>query len=223
MKRLAHVAIATFFCASTASASPELIAAAKSNDLHSLQVELQNGADPDFKNATGFTSVMLAAIRGHVDVVDHLLANGADVSQVNRSGYSLAAVVATSRHDPAELVPILVKHNADLEGNYGDWEMTPFHLAILNQNTQTALAFMDQNVDLVAKDRVGDPALHAAIFQRNPVVLDALLEAGVDPFEVNNSGENSVEFMVHWGHVDFAMPHILKAHPEICERVECPS
>lgn len=146
---------------------------------------------------------------------------GADIEYTNRKGLTALAEAAQSRSNTLDAVNFLIEYNANLEGSFGEWKMTPLRLAIMNHNTPTALALIEAGADIVAPDKVGDPALHGAIYQRDAQILRALFAKGVDPFYLNDAGLNAVEFSFNWRRDKFSMDIILEFHPDICQKTKC--
>jgi ankyrin repeat protein len=90
------------------------------------------GADPRLTNRYGGTALIPAAERGHVEVVDWLLANTkVEVNHVNRLGWTalLEAIVLSDggpRHQ--RIVASLIRHGADVN-NPDHQGRTPLHHA----------------------------------------------------------------------------------------------
>lgn len=148
-------------------------------------------------------------------------AAGADIEYLNSQGLTALAEAAQSRFKTIDAVNLLIEYNANLEGSYGDWKMTPLRLAIMNHNSPAALALVGAGADIVAPDKVGDPAVHGAIYQRDDDVLRALFTKGADPFYLNDNGLNAVEFSFKWKRDKTSMPIILEFFPDICQKTKC--
>jgi len=72
---------------------------------------LQVGRDANAKDRYGQTGVMLAAMRGHTEVVRLLVAAGADLNVTAKYGLS-ALMLAVVNHHP-EVVAVLAEAGAD--------------------------------------------------------------------------------------------------------------
>ncbi|XP_065870572.1 potassium channel AKT2/3 [Euphorbia lathyris] len=69
-----------------------LCTAAKQNDITMMNELLKHGLNVDSKDRQGKTAIQIALAENYVDMVDLLVKNGADVSAVNSSGFSSAAL-----------------------------------------------------------------------------------------------------------------------------------
>jgi ankyrin repeat protein len=79
---------------STASAIAAGIRAAKSGNLAEVTQWLEAGNDPDQYDASGWTPLLWASARGHSEVVELLLENGADIAFPQRDSGALAVHMA---------------------------------------------------------------------------------------------------------------------------------
>ena len=202
-------------------ASDALIAAAKKNDIAQVKAELDGGARVEYMNGTGFTALILASTLGHLEVVQLLVAHGADVNAASKNGMTAIASAAQSRHDTAMVTQFFAQNGASLDGEFGEWEMAPLQLAIMNHNTASALVLIDAGADLMAVDKVDDPSLHGAIYQEDEKVERALLQNNVDLFFVNDNQKNAVQFAKKWNKSKFVLPIILEFYPDICNKTDC--
>ena len=83
--RLSKRSIATvfvfilIFCAcSKAGVNSDILKAAEEGDLKAIKRCLKNGVDVNAKDNEGASVLIIAAKKGHVDIVSHLIYNGAD-------------------------------------------------------------------------------------------------------------------------------------------------
>jgi uncharacterized protein len=60
--------------------------AAESGDIRGLQIQLEDRASIDARDASGRTALMLAVLHSHRDAVDALLARGADPNAADAQG-----------------------------------------------------------------------------------------------------------------------------------------
>jgi ankyrin repeat protein len=78
----------------TASAIADGIRAAKSGNLAEVRQWLQAGNNPNQYDASGWTPLLWASARGHSEVVELLLENGADIAMPQRDSGSLSVHMA---------------------------------------------------------------------------------------------------------------------------------
>jgi len=110
MKHLLLTTIAAAVLAATAFAGP-IHTAAKTGDLAGVQAELDKGVDVDEGDDSwpGMTPLHYAADEGHTEVVELLIANGADVNAKNDEG-GTPLDWAECCADKKETVDLLRKH-----------------------------------------------------------------------------------------------------------------
>ena len=64
----------------------DFIKLCKSGDARKIEEAIMNGANVNAKDNEGWTALIWAAIRGHIEVVEVLLKHGADVNAKNNNG-----------------------------------------------------------------------------------------------------------------------------------------
>ncbi|MGA3070514.1 MAG: ankyrin repeat domain-containing protein [Terracidiphilus sp.] len=95
----------------------DLINAAKSGDLPRVTTLLASGINVDAKSSKGATALFVASYYGHLDVVQALLAKGADVNA--RSNGATALYIA-SQEGQLEVVQALLAKGADVTAKLSD-------------------------------------------------------------------------------------------------------
>jgi len=65
-----------------------MMAGAEANRLDVVVHFLNKGIDPNASRGKGYTTLIVAAARGHTRIIDLLLARGADVNKTNDAGWS---------------------------------------------------------------------------------------------------------------------------------------
>jgi ankyrin repeat protein len=89
----------------------------KHGDLVALRREFASGLNSNLRDKYGNDLLMVAARIGNVPVGELLIANGADVNHVSRSGY--AAVWAAFHGGHVRFLKLLFKHGADPDRVWG--------------------------------------------------------------------------------------------------------
>ena len=104
--------IAAVLLATTAFADP-IHDAAKTGDLAGVQAELDKGVDANTKGGdAGVPPLLWAALMGHVEVAELLIANGADVDGTDKYGNTPLHYAA--HHGRKETTNLLITKGADL-------------------------------------------------------------------------------------------------------------
>jgi len=97
---------------------------------------LSQGADVDAKNSNGWTSLGVAALRGHVEISNFLVSKGADVHAKSNGGYTPLHAAAEEGH--IEVVKFLISKGADVNVESTRSEITPLDSARDNRRTEVA-------------------------------------------------------------------------------------
>ena len=95
-----------------------LLAAAKNNDVLSIQSLLADGADVNTKDGAAITPLIWASHYGHTKSVRVLILHGADVNAQSTEGFT--AIIFAAQYGYLETVGLLLKSNADLRAKNKD-------------------------------------------------------------------------------------------------------
>ena len=96
----------------TATLDQQLLEAAEHGNLKLVKTLLEKGADVNSKHEYGWTTVMLAVLKGHAAVVTLLVDKGADVNRKGPRGTT--ALIEAARKGSLELVNVLLNKGADV-------------------------------------------------------------------------------------------------------------
>lgn len=160
------------------AADPSLPDVVRTGDASAVRAALAAGADVESRDGA-FTPLTLAAIRGDVDVVRLLLAAGADPDAPTLGGMNALSMAVRSCHAGAEIIDALLAAGAGLENRSGDG-ITPLMLAIQEKRAAIALRLLEAGADVNTLGPFGDGALNYAIYVKDPVLIGAVLDRGVD-------------------------------------------
>ena len=137
------------------------------------------------------TALHCAAKEGHPEVVQVLIDAGADIDTKNRHGRS--PLDFASRSGALEVVKVLVRAGARV--NAIDYYVrTCLNLAARNGHTETVRYLVCfPEVDVNYFDMNKDTALHCAVKEGYPDVVQVLIDAGADINTRNNNGGSPLQ------------------------------
>ncbi len=137
-----------------------LMTAAKKGMIKAVEAFLDAGAKND-------NALEQAAIKGHKDVVEFLIARGADNSKM------LLRLAAQNGH--AEVLKSLIKKGVDV--NELPNHCTPLHLAARNGHTAAASVLLENRANIEAKSHSGMRALYYAVDSGQYDLVELLIKA----------------------------------------------
>ncbi len=160
-------------------------------------------ADPKLVNAPAGRYrqqlITIAAINGHVAIVELLLSKGAEI----RPTYDQAPLNAASAHGHLAVVQLLVKKGVDVneKDERGD---LPLSDAASGGHAEVVQFLLDQKANALAMDYQRDTALHRAAHRGSIASAELLLRAGVPINQKNRSGETPLHKSVANAHVEMS-------------------
>ena len=195
--------------------------------LLTIQLLLQNGADPNIQNELGSTPIIIASTYADKNAISLLLEYGADVTLTQISGMTTLhrlGLDAVQRHnqnvfsDIKESFDLLLKAGADLNAR------TTKIYPLLNGTTPflksfygyyftkgikliRAKLFLDAGVNPNQQDLNGNTALHYAVvdfvhndddYLRQVECIQFLINNGANPFIKNKSGDTPYDLTHHF-------------------------
>jgi len=122
--------------------------AAANGHLEAIKALLTNVSQNKFRNHSGFTPLMVAALNGHADIVDHLISSGADVN------YKCPSKI--SKKSPQKVVTNPV---SDLDG------YTALYLTVSNNQETCCGQLIVAGASVDTCTTAGLTALHAAVIR----------------------------------------------------------
>ncbi|MGE0486320.1 MAG: ankyrin repeat domain-containing protein [Gammaproteobacteria bacterium] len=164
-----------------APAAPDgatLVQLVRSGDRAALAAALQAVAPAVVNGAAGgMTPLMQASSQGDVEMVELLLAHGADPNARGSSRRTALQYAAERNH--AEVARRLLDAGADIDG-YDDTRLTPLVMAADRNYTELALLFLERGAAVDIVHVQGWTALIDAARHGNDELVRALLAAGAD-------------------------------------------
>ena len=114
------------------------------------------GTNVEFRTAKDESPLMLASLRGHLDLDRKLIDRGADV---NKTGWAPLHYAATSGH--VEIMELLLENHAyiDAESPNGT---TPLMMAALYGSPASVKLLLDSGADAVLRNQLGMTAIDFA-------------------------------------------------------------
>jgi len=140
---------------------PVLLIAARGGQLEVVKALTEARANLEKTNATRETAMMLAAIGGHHEVVEYLIARGA---QVNRPGWTALIYAATNGH--RRVVELLLENHAYIDAAPPNG-VTALMMAARGGHLETVKLLLEEGADPTLKTDLGQTALDWALMAKN--------------------------------------------------------
>jgi ankyrin repeat protein len=154
--------------------SHDLVLAAQSGDMDSVQDLLNAGVNPDAASAWPITALELAAQNGHAEVVRSLLWAGADVNV--RAIGRWTPLMKAAAQGFGEIAKLLVAAGADLNAANKDGD-TALILASRNGHARMVHFLLMSGARPGIENRWGKTALHYAVNANYKLIADLIREA----------------------------------------------
>ncbi len=194
-----------------------LMLAALHNHAELVSILLRDGADPtlndligeipfllsggyntdslvEYGYQTGRTALMFAVQEGHAAIVDLLLEKTSDLNQ--RDGLGLTALMIASEKGHLEIAKRLVAENADV--NVVAKKNSALSIAIDCKHEEIAKFLIESGADYQIKDDEGQTLLMDAASQGSLLLVQLLLEKGLDVNAKCNEGTALIFALNHY-------------------------
>jgi ankyrin repeat protein len=143
--------------------------------------------------------LMLAALRGNMDAVDRLIAQGAEVNATNRAGGTALMTAAIQGH--SEVVRLLISKKATVNAkNNKGW--TALMYAAWNGHTDVVKTLLAKGAEVNAQNNEGWTALMYATWKGQLATVQVLLAGRALVATPNQAGESALTLAAHRGHGD---------------------
>ena len=113
-----------------------IIDAARDGNIEAVKQHIAAGTDVSARHNMGrHTPLYFAVFKGHMEIAELLIANGADVNAKNIGDFAALHMAASWGHK--EIVELLITNGADVNAKDENGE-TPLDKAIISKHTETA-------------------------------------------------------------------------------------
>ena len=127
----------------------------------------------------GHTPLTCACRHGRKGIVEELISVGADVNKPMNNGHS--GVFLATMFQYCNIVKLLVKAGAELDGYSVQFQACPLHIACSNGDVDTLNALLLGNCDVNVIQDAGQTPLYIASELGFLNIVDALIAKGADP------------------------------------------
>ncbi|KAL8916883.1 MAG: hypothetical protein Q9208_008285 [Pyrenodesmia sp. 3 TL-2023] len=158
--------------------------AASNNQIRSLIIALNYGADIDSKDTDGHSVLDTASAAGNLKLVNVLLARGSD-TEVKCPGKT--ALLQAAWHSHGDCVLALLDHGANVN-HESLWKRKALHFASMKGNLDIVKILLARGSDCDAQDRKGETPLFMAAESAHEDCVLALLNHGANVNTHNNHG-----------------------------------
>lgn len=176
-----------------------LCGAAHVGDCETICRALDEGADPNQSNNSGWTPLRCASERGKAGAVRLLVERGADVNRGERVAGDLSYLHHAAQFGDAETVCALLAAGSDPEARDRNGK-TPLYYAahaVLCEPVAVANTLIAAGARIDAADNYGATPLHRAAEATNVAMVRALLALGVDTNTADLAGYTPLHYAVH--------------------------
>jgi ankyrin repeat protein len=173
--------------------------------------EINKRVPVNTKDENGKTALHIAAYVGHSEIVELLIAVGADVNAKDEDGSTplLQAAEGTKLvepkhgHNHAEIIKLLILNDADVNAKDKNGT-TPLHYVAGEGHKEIAELLLTKGADVNAKsswdDWDGWTPLHQAVEYGHKETTKLLIDAGADVNAKNDAGWTPLHRAAEWGH-----------------------
>jgi hypothetical protein len=184
-------------------------------DVDQVQLQISKGADVNTKDEEGLTALHLAARQGRKDVVELLLANGANINArlTGWPGWMPLHEAAAANHK--EVAELLIAKGADANADCaraggGRFGGTPLHEAVFEGHRDMAELLISKGADINAKQSGGLTPLDVAAFVGHKDVVELLIARGADVNIRDRGGRTALRWAKHGRHKEIV--ELLQKH-----------
>jgi ankyrin repeat protein len=189
VKKILYLLVVIAFLPAYAGSFDDFFRAVRSDNARGVSALLKRGFDPNTRNETGQTGLLLALRESSPAVIDVLLAStSTDVEARNASDES--PLMLASLRGQIDLVRKLIARDAAV--NKPGW--TPLHYAATNGHVEIIKLLLENYAFIDAPSPNDTTPLMMAAMYGSTKSVELLLEEGADPLLKNQQGMTATDF-----------------------------
>ena len=158
--------------------------------LHEIDIKKLNEV------VNGMTPIMLAAAKGHVEMIDLLFTQGADPNK--RGAMQRTALQYAIDKNHIEAAKRLLVYGADIDA-YDNGQLTPLVMAANRGHSELALYLVEEGADVNIPQAQGWTALINATAHNDEKLVKALLKSGADRDHKASNGKKAMDYAQEYG------------------------
>lgn len=162
------------------------------NAVHHGNIKIVNALLKEGVDSNVHPPLALAAGLGNIDIAAALLNNGAQIDQVDITGYTPLQVAAMD--NKPEMVEFLLDRNAAVDQSTRYTEMTALHMAVKKEIPEITKILLERGADPNSMDYKQTTILQTALAGGEIKTVELLLEKGANPNQTADP-DNSPLFM----------------------------
>jgi len=172
-------------------AAESIVVAVELGNIEAVKQHLNDGTEVNAKGGTGRTPLHWAAIEGHKEIAELLIAEGADVNAKTNDGKTPLDEAINPFYNKTEIANLLHKHG----GKHGT-----IHSAAGGGDIEAVKKFLATGADVNVKDKRGFTPLHWASISGHKEAVELLINNGADVNAIKGGGGTPLSYAASWGH-----------------------
>ena len=172
-------------------AAESIVVAVELGNIEAVKQHLNDGTEVNAKGGTGRTPLHWAAIEGHKEIAELLIAEGADVNAKTNDGKTPLDEAINPFYNKTEIANLLHKHG----GKHGT-----IHSAVGGGDVEAVKEFLAAGADVNVKDKRRFTPLHWASISGHKEAVELLIDNGADVNAMRGGGGTPLSYAASWGH-----------------------
>lgn len=192
----------------------KLLAAAKGNDYHEVQILVSQGASLEAKDRNGRTSLYMASWNGNLDVVKYLIGKGSSINVKDKDGKTPLGIAIERKYNDVvaclqqilneqllaaiengnlNTIKNLISEGANVNAKGTLVGISPMHLAVENQDIDFIEFLLSKKADINNTDGQGRTPLFWASYSGYSDVVRYLIDQGANVNIKNQDGKTALD------------------------------